>query len=168
MARKTSRGFTLIELMASVAIIGVLSSVAVPNYKLASLRARKAERDVVLDAVNRSMQAILVRQGRFAPTSQGDWNPAGTPTTNRRQFDYGAAGWRDLDLQIQGHLYYSYYFLADEATPRTDPAYLYVFAKGDLDGDGVIQERDTYFKLVEGALLERQPDVFTPDGDVAF
>lgn len=164
MARK-ARGFTLIELMVSVAIVGILSSVAIPNFKLSTLRARKAERDMILDGVNRSMQSILIRQGKFGATSVGDWNPAGTPTAQKRAFNYGAAGWKDLDLQIQGHVYHRFYFFADESV---NPTTLDIWAEGDLDGDGVVQRKQTWFVLKEGALLERQADTYTPAGDVAF
>ena len=40
-----TRGFTLIEVMMVVAIMGLLSSVALPQYQRAVLRARSAERD---------------------------------------------------------------------------------------------------------------------------
>lgn len=164
MARK-ARGFTLVELMVSVAIVGILSSVAIPNFKISTLRARKAERDVMMDGVNRSLQAILIRQGRFGTTNLGNWNPAGAPTTQKRPFNYGAAGWSNLDLQVQGHVYHRYYFAADESQ---SPATLDIWAEGDLDGDGNTQLKQTWFELREGALLQKMADTYTPAGDVGF
>ena len=164
MVRK-ARGFTLVELMVSVAIVGILSSVAIPNFKLSTLRARKAERDVGMDGVNRSLQAILIRQGRFGTTNLGNWNPSGTLTAQKRPFNYGATGWRDLDLQIQGHVYHRYYFYANESV---NPVTLDIWAEGDLDGDGATQLKQTWFELREGALLQKMEDTYTPAGDVGF
>lgn len=40
---RSSQGFSLVELMIVVAIIGVLASIAVPNYLRATARAKRAE-----------------------------------------------------------------------------------------------------------------------------
>jgi prepilin-type N-terminal cleavage/methylation domain-containing protein len=172
MNARSSRGFTLIELMISVAIVGILSSVAIPEFQNATLRSRKSERDMIVDAVNRSMQSLLVKQGKFSPATQppgtpfvGAWNPPLPLSTQKRTFDPTMTSWNVLDLQIDGQLYHSYQFITDETA---SPATMDIMARGDLDGDGVAQQRTSSYKLVTGVLLERQPDTYDPPNDVAF
>lgn len=45
------KGFTLIELMATVLIVGILSAVALPQYKKAIERSRSAEPRVIWDTI---------------------------------------------------------------------------------------------------------------------
>lgn len=50
-AQKRQSGFTLIEMMFTVAIVGVLASVAMPSYSLYVLKARRTEAVVGLHRV---------------------------------------------------------------------------------------------------------------------
>ena len=60
MKRQLSKGFTLIELMIVVAIIGILAAIAIPNFLKFQSRARQSEAKSNLKAVftaNKSMYA---------------------------------------------------------------------------------------------------------------
>ena len=63
---KTESGFTLVELMIVVAIIGVLSAVAVPNFKKYQAKAKTSEAKVQLAAAYTSQQAFYGDFGIYA------------------------------------------------------------------------------------------------------
>jgi type IV pilus assembly protein PilE len=57
---KTEQGFTLIELMITVAIVGILAAIALPNYSEYVKRASRAEAVAsLLDAANKEEQYFV-------------------------------------------------------------------------------------------------------------
>lgn len=136
-AGRRARGFTLIELMIVTAIVGLLATVAIPEFERLSLRARVAERRTIMVGITRAMSGLSLNLGRI-PDLVGDWNPA-TPMTFAQHFDLTAAGWNQLSLEIEGKTYYSYRFVSSSngTVNGNSQATLDVSAVGDLDGDGV-------------------------------
>lgn len=63
---KEQQGFTLVELMIVVAIIGVLSAVAVPNFKKYQAKAKTSEAKVQLAAAYTALQAFYGDFGMYA------------------------------------------------------------------------------------------------------
>ena len=57
------KGFTLIELLVVVLIIGILSSIALPNYKRSVERTRVAEVQTLLRAIHESQERLLWQKG---------------------------------------------------------------------------------------------------------
>lgn len=63
---KDETGFTLIELMVVVAIIGVLSAIAVPNFKKYQAKAKQSEAKIQLAAVYASEVGSMADYDAFA------------------------------------------------------------------------------------------------------
>ena len=66
---KNQRGFTMVELMIVVTIIGVLASIAFPMFQLVPQRSKSTEAVTALGLIRSSMRIYYVEHGTFANPS---------------------------------------------------------------------------------------------------
>jgi prepilin-type N-terminal cleavage/methylation domain-containing protein len=166
-----SRGFTLIELMIVVAIIGILASVAIPSFINYQLSSKRTEAYANLASLAKAQKAYFAEFNDFVPALTEPSSTLGVnPTSVTRSSaavaaspDFATIGWVP-----DGDVYYDY----DTATPA-DPgtgtctcveACFTATAYGDLDADGfpsamIFSHPDALGNYCESALLGLSPPI---------
>jgi len=85
---RRQEGFTLVELMIVVAIIGILAAVAIPNYQKYQARARQSEAKIALAAIYTVEKGYVVEHSSYsACLIDIGYNPDGT--AGRRYYSHG-------------------------------------------------------------------------------
>ena len=138
-----SSGYTLVEVMIVVALIGVLASVAVPGFVSYQARSRRAEAYLNLQAVARSNVAYFAVKGYFVGTglSWPDPVPYGGLGANKMTWDAAStSAFSELGWEPEGKVLYSY----ETNTPSvagsgcTCNECFTATAFGDVDANGVV------------------------------
>ena len=100
---RNRKGFTLIELMIVVVIIGILAAIAIPKFNQASARAKEKEADGILKQIYTLQNTYYAENGDWADDygdpglTQVGWED---PTASLKHYDLPAISDPDAGIEM--------------------------------------------------------------------
>jgi len=125
---KNEKGFTLIELMIVVAIIGILAAVAIPAFMDYMRKGKSAEFELQLNAIGKGAKTSFVENSSY-PRVGADDQPGAT-ACGKTKNQHAPADWTTtldtdfvdaLDFRIADAFYGSYSYSPEAGTLNTQP-----------------------------------------------
>ncbi len=90
--KKTQKGFTLIELMVTVAILGILSAIALPSYTSSVVKGKRTEAKVELLRIAQMQESYFTQNLSYAKDLIQLGFTANTIDTEKRLYDVTISG----------------------------------------------------------------------------
>ena len=139
MTMRKTRGFTLIEIMITVAIIGILVAIAFPSYQQHLRKGRRATAQAfMMDVANREQQYLL----------------------DARNYAVGGGAFTTLNVAPPSSLNNFYTFTVTPAAPTAPPSFTITATAMNQqlhDGDLVIDNTGAKSRVVAGGTGWQEP-----------
>jgi general secretion pathway protein G len=91
--RRSESGFTLIELMVVILIIGLLATIVVQNLRGATDKAKRIKAEADISAFKTALDRYYLDNGSYPTTDQGLLALVSPPTTGKVPVDYPDGGY---------------------------------------------------------------------------
>jgi type IV pilus assembly protein PilA len=154
--RAAQRGFTLLELLTVVAIVGILATLGLVSYRRFITSSKSSEAIYMVGSIRAAQESYRAETLTYLNVSAGfnEYFPTGSVGSKKTGWDAAAhpdyTRWRQLGARPDGAVYYGYLVAAGVAgavppalhlankptwATTTEPWYV-IEAKGDVDGNG--------------------------------
>ncbi len=134
LTHKRRGGFTLIELMIVVAIIGILAAIAIPNFVRFQLRSKSSEGKTNLAGIRTAQESYFAEYGNYVPAAISPAMLTVPPSSKQAFVDTGAAGanFNTIGWAPEGQVYFRY-----QAILGVNGDYI-AAAEADIDADAAM------------------------------
>jgi type IV pilus assembly protein PilA len=125
-------GFTLIELMIVVAIIGILAAIAIPNFLRFQLKAKSSEGKTNLAAIRTAEESYFAEYGMYISALPSPPTASMTPYNQKTEFSDAVAnsGFDIIGWSPEGRVYFNY-----SVAINGDASQFTAGAGADIDND---------------------------------
>jgi prepilin-type N-terminal cleavage/methylation domain-containing protein len=151
--RGGSEGFTLVELMIVVAVIGILAAIAIPNFLMFRLRSKAAEVKMNIGAIAKLENAYYAENDRYV-TGQNYTPTHGADRSVKIPWNH-ASRFSIIGYAPEGNVFFEY--ATEPFVLPYNATYVRIHARGDLDNDG--QWAHYYFERSQDALVWQTNDI---------